>query len=127
MSGKRQRAMRQRAMRQRAGREQAQRRPAAAPAATAGRRPEARTGERPRRDAALRRARIAKTVVVAGALLTMTMVMAFARITYAGHVKHASPPLVIPKPLYDVVRRNLLQAGILAPATAPSSVVTGSS
>jgi hypothetical protein len=53
--------------------------------------------------------------------------MALARITYAGHQKHATPPLVIPQPLYAVVRQDLLQAGILAPATAPASIVTSSS
>jgi hypothetical protein len=53
--------------------------------------------------------------------------MVLARMTFAGHAKHATRPLAIPQPLYNVVRRNLLEAGILAPATAPTSIVTGSS
>ena len=63
----------------------------------------------------------------AAAGLGAVAVMFSARVTYAGHAKHATPPLAIPQALYAVVRHNLLQAGILAPATAPPSVVTGSS
>jgi hypothetical protein len=36
-------------------------------------------------------------------------------------------PLSIPQPLYQVVRRNLLQAGIIAPATAPPDATTSTS
>jgi hypothetical protein len=82
---------------------------------------------RPRREAATRRSRIGKVAIASSAILTAALAMALARLTYAGHAKHAAPPLVVPQPLYDVVRQNLLQAGILAPATAPSSIVTGSS
>jgi hypothetical protein len=53
--------------------------------------------------------------------------MALARVTYAGHPKHAVKPLAIPPPLYNVVRQNLLQAGILAPATAPPDATTSTS
>ena len=82
---------------------------------------------RPRREAATRRSRIAKIAIASVAILTATAAMVLARLTYAGHVKHTAPPLAVPQPLYDVVRQNLLAAGILAPAKAPSSIVTGSS
>jgi hypothetical protein len=53
--------------------------------------------------------------------------MGLARVTYAGHQKHAARPLAIPAPLYKVVRQNLLQAGIVAPATAPPDAATSTS
>jgi hypothetical protein len=53
--------------------------------------------------------------------------MALARVTYAGHAKHPVHALSIPGPLYRVVRENLLQAGILAPATAPPDAATSTS
>jgi len=52
--------------------------------------------------------------------------MALARVTYAGHSKR-SGSLAIPQPLYQAVRQNLLQAGVLAPATAPPDASTNSS
>jgi hypothetical protein len=53
--------------------------------------------------------------------------MALARVTYAGHSKRPARALSIPQPLYRVVRQNLLQAGILAPATAPPDIATSTS
>jgi hypothetical protein len=53
--------------------------------------------------------------------------MMLARFTYAGHSKRPARALSIPPPLYRVVRQNLLQAGILAPATAPPDVATSTS
>lgn len=50
-----------------------------------------------------------------------------ARVTYAGHTKRPVQPLSIPQSLYVVVRQNLLQAGILAPATAPPDASTSTS
>jgi hypothetical protein len=55
------------------------------------------------------------------------MSMGLARLTYAGHAKRPARALSIPQPLYRVVRQNLLQAGILAPATAPPDVATSTS
>jgi hypothetical protein len=111
-----------------AKRARAKRHRMAAPAATSAPQSAAtRTTERPRRDAARHRARAAKALIGAVAVVTAAVAMALARVTYAGHAKHATPPLAIPQPLYNVVRQNLLQAGILAPATAPTSIVTGSS
>jgi hypothetical protein len=53
--------------------------------------------------------------------------MLLARVTYAGHPKHPVRALSIPQPLYQVVRRNLLQAGIIAPATPPPDATTSTS
>jgi hypothetical protein len=84
-------------------------------------------GQGRRIDVALRRARTAKTGIAALAVLGFGAWMGLARVTYAGHAKHEVRPLVIPQPLYEVVRRNLLQAGIVAPATAPPDATTSSS
>jgi hypothetical protein len=46
---------------------------------------------------------------------------------YAGHAKQPVGSLSIPQPLYEVVRRNLLQGGVLAPATAPPDAATTTS
>ena len=53
--------------------------------------------------------------------------IALARATYAGHAKHRSKPLAVPKPFYSVIRQNLLQNGIVAPAEAPPDAQTSSS
>ena len=53
--------------------------------------------------------------------------MILARTTYAGHSKAPSRPLSVPNSFYTVVRENLLQAGILAPAQAPAAAQTSSS
>jgi hypothetical protein len=74
-----------------------------------------------------RRAFVAKLGIGAAAVLGLGASMGLARVTYAGHSKHAIEPLAIPQPLYEVVRQNLLQAGILAPATAPPDASTSTS
>jgi len=74
-----------------------------------------------------RRVRAAKLGVGAAAVVTAAGSMGLARVTYEGHSKHAVKALAIPQPLYEVVRRNLLQAGILAPATAPPDASTSTS
>jgi hypothetical protein len=53
--------------------------------------------------------------------------MILSRVSYAGHSKRPIRALVVPARFYSVVRQNLLQAGIVAPATAPPDVVTSSS
>jgi len=77
--------------------------------------------------AARRRTRLAKV----GVGLTISAVfggsIALARATYAGHAKHRSKPLAVPKSFYSVIRQNLLQNGILAPAEAPPDAQTSSS
>ena len=76
---------------------------------------------------ARRRAHAAKLGIGAAAILSVGASMALARVTYAGHTKHPVRALSIPQPLYRVVRQNLLQAGILAPATAPPDAATSTS
>ena len=76
---------------------------------------------------ARRRAQIAKFGIVAAAAISVGASMVMARVSYAGHSKHPVRALSIPQPLYVVVRKNLLQAGILAPATAPPDASTSTS
>ena len=76
---------------------------------------------------ARRRARAAKIGMGAAAAISVGASMGLARETYAGHSKHPVKPLAIPQPLYVVVRQNLLQAGIVAPATAPPDAATSTS
>ncbi len=76
---------------------------------------------------ARRRANTAKIGIGAAAVISVGASMGLARATYAGHTKHPVQTLSIPQPLYVVVRKNLLQAGIMAPATAPPDVTTSSS
>ena len=98
-------------------------RPPAAPAP-----PRPPVAETPSRLApARRRAQLAKLGIGAAALVSVGASMALARVTYAGHQKRPVQNLAIPQPLYRVVRQNLLQAGILAPATAPPDIATSTS
>jgi len=83
--------------------------------------------ESSRHASARRRAHTAKLGIGAAAIVSVGASMALARITYAGHAKHPVRDLSIPQPLYRVVRQNLLQAGILAPATAPPDAATSTS
>lgn len=76
---------------------------------------------------ARRRATVAKLGIGAAAAVSVGASMGLARVTYAGHTKHPVRALSIPQPLYKVVRQNLLQAGILAPATAPPDAATSTS
>ena len=76
---------------------------------------------------ARRRAQAAKLSIGAAAVVSVGVSMVLARVTYAGHAKHPVRALSIPQPLYRVVRQNLLQAGILAPATAPPDAATSTS
>jgi hypothetical protein len=84
-------------------------------------------GEKGRVEKARRRARSAKRWIAVIATVGFGVWMVLARVTYAGHPKHGVKPLAIPPPLYNVVRQNLLQAGILAPATAPPDATTSTS
>ena len=73
------------------------------------------------------RARLAKLAVAAIAAGAFGACTVLARVTYAGHAKQPVDSLAIPQPLYEVVRRNLLQGGILAPASAPPDAATTTS
>lgn len=80
-----------------------------------------------RRAAVRRRTRLAKVGVGLAIPAVFGGSIALARATYAGHAKHPSKPLAVPKSFYSVIRENLLQNGILAPATAPPDAQTSSS
>ncbi len=74
-----------------------------------------------------RRTRLAKFGVGLAVPAVFGGSIALARATYAGHAKHPSRPLAVPKSFYSVIRHNLLQNGILAPAQAPPDAQTSSS
>ena len=76
---------------------------------------------------ARRRASLAKVGVGLAIPAVFGGSIALARATYAGHPKHPSKPLAVPKSFYSVIRENLLQNGILAPAEAPPDAQTSSS
>jgi hypothetical protein len=99
----------------------AERPPTAAPA----RRPGETTATRESRLAApRRRARLAKTALGAGGAVVFGTAMLLARVSYGGHPKRPPQPLGAPPHFVDVVRRNLLEAGIVAPAQAPPDAAT---
>jgi len=86
-------------------------------------RPAART----RIEAAHRRAAAAKVGVAGVAILAFGAALGLSRLTYAGHPKKPLQPLAAPPKYVQIVRENLLQAGIVAPAEAPPGAATASS
>jgi hypothetical protein len=83
--------------------------------------------ESPQITAVRRRARIAKVAIGAAGTLAFGIALALARVSYAGHSKQPEQPLLSPQPLYDVVKQNLLRAGVVMPATEPPEATTHSS
>jgi hypothetical protein len=73
------------------------------------------------------RVRRAKIAVGAAGTVAFGVALILARVNYAGHSKQPERPLLSPQPLYDVVKQNLLQAGIAMPATEPPEATTHSS
>lgn len=69
-----------------------------------------------------RRVRLARSILVGGAIVAFGATMALARTQFPGHHKHGVTPLSPPASFVDVVRRNQLEAGILAPAEAPPGI-----
>ena len=61
------------------------------------------------------------------AILGFGVAMALARVSYAGHPKKPARPLAAPPRFVKIVRQNLLQAGMVAPAQAPPDANTASS
>jgi len=74
--------------------------------------------------AARRRAVVAKGLFGAAAAITFGTAALFARHSYPGHPKSPAVPLGAPPKFVDVVRQNLLQAGVVAPAQAPPDAST---
>jgi hypothetical protein len=77
--------------------------------------------------AAKRRAHKAKTILAAVGACVFGTAMVFARHSYAGHQKQPATSLAAPPRFVSVVRRNLLQAGVVAPAQAPPGAATAAS
>ena len=76
-------------------------------------------------EAAHRRAALAKRALGAVAVLVFGAAAVLARSTFAGRPKHPVHPLSAPPEFEQVVRQNLLQSGLLAPADAPPGAATG--
>ena len=75
-------------------------------------------------ESARRRARVAKAVLGATGAAVFAGAMMLARTSYPGHAKAPTQPLGAPPKFVKIVRRNLLQAGIVAPAQAPPGAST---
>lgn len=75
--------------------------------------PETRLG------AARRRAASAKLALAVSAVCIFLAAAALARLAYPGHAKRHSRTLSPPHRFVQTVRKNALQAGMLAPAQAP--------
>jgi len=73
---------------------------------------------------AKRRARFAKAVLFTGAAVVFAGAATLARTSFPGHAKEPTTPLSAPKKFVKIVRQNLLQAGIVAPAQAPPGAST---
>jgi hypothetical protein len=77
-----------------------------------------------RHAAAWRRARIAKIALATVGALTFIGGTELVRLNIASHHKVKLQPLGAPTRFTDIVRQNLLQAGIMAPAQAPPGAET---
>lgn len=82
---------------------------------------------RPRIEATRRRIAVAKAAVAGLAVLAFGGTFALSRVSYAGHTKKPLRPLAAPPRYISIVRRNLLEAGIVAPTEAPPGAATASS
>lgn len=92
------------------------------------RRPREPAGKRGQRaaelDSARRRAVVAKGVLGAAGACIFAVAAVFARHSYAGHPKQPATALAASPRFVRIVRRNLLQAGVVAPAEAPPGAST---
>ena len=82
---------------------------------------------KPRIDAARRRVAVAKVSIMGVAVLGFGAALGLSRVYYAGHPKKPLQPLSAPRRYVQIVRQNLLEAGIVAPAQAPPGAATASS
>jgi hypothetical protein len=76
---------------------------------------------------ARRRARFAKLALGVVGATGFTAAAFLARANVAGHHRKPARPLAAPPGFVKVVRQNLLEAGIVAPAQAPSVAETATS
>jgi hypothetical protein len=70
---------------------------------------------------------MAKAGVVGVAIFGFAGAFGLSRLSYAGHQKRPLRPLAAPPRYVQIVRQNLLQAGIVAPASAPPGAATSTS
>jgi hypothetical protein len=70
------------------------------------------------------RARNAKVVLAAAGIAVFAAGMSLAHGNVAGHSRRQARPLAAPKRFRDAVRRDALDAGLLAPAEAPPRATT---
>jgi hypothetical protein len=77
-----------------------------------------------RLDDARRRARVAKTGLAVVAIASFGAAAALARTGAAGHQKRPLRELSAPSDFVSVVRQNLLQSGLAAPAVASPTAAT---
>ena len=71
-----------------------------------------------------RRAVAAKGILAGAGTCVFVIAMVFARHSYAGHPKQPASALAASPRFVRIVRRNLLQAGVVAPAEAPPGAAT---
>ena len=77
--------------------------------------------------AARRRANVAKLGMGAAAVACFGLGMTLVKANVAGHSRRPLRPLDAPRRFQDIVRRNALQGGLLAPAQAGPGAVTSQS
>lgn len=82
------------------------------------------TAEPPRLASARRRAARAKVGVAVVGGLAFAAAIGLSRKSYAGHPKRPARPLAAPGRFVGTVRRDLLQAGIVAPTQASPEAQT---
>lgn len=78
----------------------------------------------PRIAAARQRSLRAKGALAVTGAVVFGAAAVFARVSYAGHPKHRPTALAAPPAFVHIVRQNLLEAGLLAPADAPPGAAT---
>jgi hypothetical protein len=78
-------------------------------------------------ESARKRAAAAKSILAAAGACVFAAAMVFARHSYAGHPKQPPTALAASPKFVEIVRRNLLQAGVVAPAQAPPGATTAAS
>lgn len=91
-------------------------------------RPDRRAGDRKQELAAARhRVTVTKVGVLAAVGVLFVGGMNLARAAYAGHAKAPIVPLAAPGRYERIVKKNLLQAGVVAPAQAPPGAASAPS
>ena len=71
-----------------------------------------------------RRALGAKTGLVSLGAVAFGVAMVFAQRSYAGHPKEPTTALEAPPRFVEIVKKDLLQAGVVGPAQAPPGAAT---